>query len=188
MRNILGGFLGVIAGCYLVVLLLGLSEPLYPDPFSIMWILLEGSSALQSTFMFILEPSLFSYIITWIVIGLIIGLFSKAGWNTLRSAIWVGLIIAILSLASLLLLVPTFWDITINPDRNIELLYQFATSIFVALLTIPSALPTAFIVRRLRQQAEPPIPDKIETICECGAVFKSKPMICSECGRQLSNN
>jgi hypothetical protein len=33
-------------------------------------------------------------------------------------------------------------------------------------------------------EAKPP--EKIETVCECGAVFKSRPMLCSECGRQLA--
>lgn len=188
MRNIISGFLAVIAGSYLIIILLGLSEPPYPEPFKIIWFLLAGSSALQSTLMFILEPSILSYIISWIVMGLIIGPFSKVGWNTVRSALWVGLITAVLALASLLLLDPSFWNITVNPARNIELLYQFTTSMIVALFTMPSALLTALVVNRLSQQTESPIPSKIETICDCGAVYKSKPMICSECGRQLIEN
>lgn len=189
MKNILSSLLAVVAGSYIAVLLLGLSQPLYPDPFSMIWILLAGSSTLQSTLSFILDPNVaLNYVISWIVIGLIIGPFTKSGWNTVRSAMWVGLILAILALASLLLLDPTFWDITINPDRNIELFYQFSTSLIVALLTLPSAIPTALIVNRLGQQSEPPVPSKIETRCECGAVFKSKPLICSECGIRLSEN
>lgn len=189
MRNILSGLLAVLAGSYVLVLLLGLSQPLYPDPISMIWIILAGSSSLQSTFSFIFDPSVaLAYITSWIVIGLIIGPFSKAGWNTVRSALWVGLIHAILALASLLLLEPTFWDIVINPNRNLALFYQFATSLIVALLTLPSAIPTALIVNKLGQQSEPPVPTKIETKCECGAVFQSKPMICSECGRRLLKN
>lgn len=189
MRNILSGLFAVIVGSYAIVYLLGLAQPLYPEPFSMIWIVLAGSEMLQSTLSFILDSSVaLGYVISWIVIGLIIGPFSKAGWNTIRSAMWVGLIQAILALASLLLLQPTFWDLVANPSRNIDLFYLFATSLIVALLTLPSALPTAFIVNRLRQQTEPPIPTMIETRCECGAVFKSKPMICSECGRRLLEN
>ncbi|MFW9794462.1 MAG: hypothetical protein ACFFEE_09175, partial [Candidatus Thorarchaeota archaeon] len=109
-----------------------------------------------------------------------------AGWNTVRSVVWVGLIHAILALAALLLTTPSFWDITLNPDRNFELFFQFTTSMITALLALPSALVTAFFVKRLGQQAEAAIPTVIETRCECGAVFKSKPMICSECGKYLS--
>ena len=189
MRNILSGLFAVVVGAYALVHFLGLSQPLYPEPFSMIWIVLAGSNALQSTLSFILIPSVaLAYVISWIVIGLIIGPFSKAGWNTVRSAMWVGLIHAILALASLLLLQPTFWDLVANPSRNIDLFYHFATSMIVALLTLPSALPTALIVNKFGQQTEPPIPTKIETKCECGAVFKSRPMLCSECGRRLSEN
>jgi hypothetical protein len=36
------------------------------------------------------------------------------------------------------------------------------------------------------REREHPIPEKIETICECGAMFKSIPMMCSECGKIFS--
>lgn len=172
----------------MITMILGLSQPPYPEPFSMIWFFLIGSSSLQSTFSNILDSSVvLMYMGSWVIIGLIIGPFSKAGWNTVRSAVWVGLIHAILALASLLLLDPSFWDITINPARNIELLYQFATSFLVALLALPSALLSAMIINRLRKQIDPPVPIKIETICECGAVFKSKPMLCSQCGKRLSD-
>ena len=186
MRNILSGFFAVIVSSYAIVYLLGLTQPLYPEPFSMFWILLEGSSALQTTFSLIFNPSYtLGCIISWIIIGLIIGPFSKAGWNTVRSTMWVGLIIAIISLASMLLLHPAFWGLS---SRNVELLYQFASSMLTALLSLPSAIPTALIVNKLSQQSELPVPTKIETKCECGAVFQSKPMMCSECGRSLSKN
>ncbi|MHA2024402.1 MAG: hypothetical protein ACW98U_00770 [Candidatus Thorarchaeota archaeon] len=185
MRNILSSILAVIAGAILIVLLLELAQPAYPEPFSLIWILLLGSSTLQNTFSFILNPSvMFLYLVSWIAIGLIIGPFSKAGWNTVRSTLWVGLILAILALASLLLLDPTFWGL---PSRNFDLLYQFATSMFVSLIALPSALLTAMLTRKILKKSDPPVPTKIETICECGAVFKSKPMICAECGRRLTN-
>jgi hypothetical protein len=185
MRNILSSLVAVVIGSIVIVILLDLTQPAYPEPFSLLWILLLGSSTLQSTFSFIFDPSVvFMYLVSWIVIGLIVGPFSKAGWNTLRSTLWVGLIHAILALASLLLLDPAFWGL---PSRNFDLLYQFATSMIVALLALPSALPTALLIGRIQKQSDPPVPTKIETRCECGAVFKSKPMLCSECGRRLAD-
>ena len=177
--------MAVVVGSIVIALLLNLAQPLYPEPFSVIWILLIGSSTLQTTFSFIFNPSVVSmYLVSWIVIGLIVGPFSKFGWNTLRSVIWVGLVHAIFALASLLLLDPVFWGL---PSRNFDLLYQFATSMIVSLLALPSALPTAWLVRRIRKKSDPPVPTKIETICECGAVFKSKPMLCAECGRRLTD-
>lgn len=185
MRNILSSLVAVLVGSTLIVMLLSLPQPAYPEPSGVVWFILLGSSTLQSTFSYILNPSVvFAYLVSWIVVGLIIGPFSNAGWNTIRSALWVGLIHAILALASLLLLNPAFWG---APSRNFDLLYQFTTSLFVSLLALPSALPTAMLIRRIRKKSDPPVPIKIETTCECGAVFKSKPMLCSECGRQLTD-
>ena len=186
MRNFVSGLLAVIIGSTAIVLLLGLAQPAYPEPFSVVWFLLAGSSALQSTLFNPLTPMLVVlYIMSWIIIGLVIGPFSKPGWNTVRSALWVGLIHALLALTSLLLLDSEFWG---SASRNFDLLSQFTISLILSLLTLPSALPTAIIIEKLGRQAEPPIPSKIETICECGAVFKSNPMMCSECGRTLNSS
>ncbi len=169
-----------------IVMLYGLAQPTYPEPFNIIWFLLAGSSALQSTlFNPVSSMSIILYIISWIVIGLVIGVFSKPGWNSVRSAIWVGLIHAVFALISLLFLDSEFW---IRASRNFDLLVQFFTSLILSILTLPSALPIAMIVDRINRKAEPPIPTKIETVCECGAIFKSNPMICSECGRTLNSS
>ena len=187
MRNFVGGLLAVFIGSVVIVLLLGVSNPVYPEPFNMIWFLLSGSSTFQTALGDPLTPMLLTlFILSWIVIGLVIGPFSKPGWNTIRAAIWVGLILAILALASELLLNPEFWSLEINPDRNLDLISLFASSLILSLLTLPSAIPTAMIVERLGRQAERPIPSVIETICECGAVFKSNPMICSECGKMLN--
>ena len=186
MKNFVSGLLAVIIGSTVIVILLGIAQPAYPEPFSMVWFLLAGSSALQSTLFNPLAPMLVGlYISSWLIIGLVIGPFSKPGWNTVRSAIWVGLIHAVLALISLLFLDSEFWD---SASRNFDLLSQFVTSLILSLLTLPSALPTALIVDRLGRQAESPIPSKIETICECGAIFKSNPLICSECGRTLNSS
>ncbi len=183
MKNSLGGIIGVLMGAFVIVLLVGLANQGYSWPYSTIWIILSGSSALKSTIAGISNPStIFGYILTWIVIGVVIAPFSKKGWNTLRSAIWVGIILGILSLSSVLLLNAEFWT---SPTRNIDLVYHFVIAIIVSLFAIPSAVPTTMVIDRLQKQAEAPIPEKIETSCECGAVFKSNPLICSECGKQL---
>jgi len=183
MKNSLGGIIGVLIGAFVIVLLAGLTNQGYSWPYNTIWIVLSGSSALKSTITGISNPStIFAYILTWIIIGGVIAPFSKKGWNTLRSAVWLGIIIGILSLSSVLLLNADYWT---SPTRNIDLAYHFMTSIIVSLLAIPSAIPTTMIIDRFQKQAEAPIPEKIETSCECGAVFKSNPRICSECGKQL---
>ncbi len=183
MKNLLGGLIGVLIGSVVLVLLVGLTGPAYYWPFSTIWIILSGSSALKSTITGISNPSaLLGYILTWIIIGVVISPFSKKGWNTVRSAVWVGMILGILSLVSVLLLDADYWT---SPTRNIDLFYHFVTSLSVSLCVIPSAFPSTLIIDRIKKQAEMPIPEKIETSCECGAVFKSNPLICSECGTQL---
>ena len=184
MRNFVGSLVAVVIGSITIVVLLGLAQPAYPEPFGMIWFLLAGSSTLQSTLFNPLTPMLvILYIVSWIIIGLVIGPFSKPGWNTVRSALWVGLIHAIFALISKLFLEPGFWE---SANRNLDLLSLFITSIILSILTLPSAIPTAMIVERFGRQAEPPIPSKIETVCECGAVFKSNPIICSECGKTLN--
>ena len=184
MKNFVGGFVAVVIGSLAITILLQLPQPAYPEPFNNVWYILAGSSALQNTLLNPATPlTVLLYVVSWIVIGLIIGLLSKPGWNTVRSAIWVGLILAIFALVSLLLLNPDFWS---SSSRNMELLYQFATSLILSMLSLFSGIPTAMIVEKLGIESEMPVPSKIETVCECGAVFKSKPMMCSECGRTLN--
>jgi hypothetical protein len=184
MRNFVGSLLAVVIGSVVIVILLGLAQPTYPEPFDLVWFLLAGSSALQSTLFNPLTPMVVSlYIGSWAIVGLVIGLFSKPGWNTVRSAIWVGLIHAVLALTSLLFLDSEFWG---SASRNLDLLFQFVTSLVLSILALPSAIPVAMLIERLGRQTEPTVPSKIETVCECGAVFKSNPVICSECGRTLN--
>jgi hypothetical protein len=184
MKNFVGGFIAVMIGSVTITILLQLPQPAYPEPFNSVWYILAGSSALRNTLLNPTTPlTVLLYVASWIVIGLIVGLFSKPGWNTVRSAIWVGLIQAIFALVSLLLLSPDFW---VSSSRNIGLLYQFSTSLILSMLSLFSGIPTAMIVEKFGIESEQPVPSKIETICECGAVFKSKPMMCSECGRTLN--
>ena len=186
MRNALGGLIGALIGAVTIVLLIGLVDPVYSFPYSTIWFIFSGSSALISTIDGILNPiNILGYLITWVIVGVIIALFSKKGWNTLRTAIWLGLVLGILSLASTMLLDATFWT---SPTRNIELVYHFVTAFVVSLCALPSAIITTSVIDRLLKQAEEPIPEKIETVCECGAIFRSNPLICSECGKQLRDD
>ena len=183
MKNSLGGLVAILVGSATIVALLNIQNPVFSWPYNSVWLIFSGSSALIATLGNILNPELIiGYILTWIIIGLIIAPFSKKGWNTLRTSLWAGLFLGIFSLVTLLLENPNFW---ILPTRNLQLVYHFLTSIIVTLLALPSAIPVTMIKERIMKHAEEPIPDKIETSCECGAVFKSNPLICSECGRQL---
>ena len=186
MRNLLAGIISVLIGSTILVVLNNLSDPSYLWPYNMIWFLLSGSDALRLSLDGFFNPSTsLGYILSWIVIGVVIGLFSKKGWNTVRSVLWTGLILGILALSSVLLLNAGYWE---SPTRNIDLLYHFVGCIIITLCAIPSAVPITFIIERITKQAEKPIPEKIETTCDCGAVFKSNPLICSECGKQLRDD
>ena len=183
MRNSLGGLIGILIGSVTIVLLLSIPDPVYSWPYSSVWFILSGSSALKSSIDgFLNQSSILYYIFTWLIIGFVIAPFSKKGWNTLRTALWGGLFLGILSLATIMLSNPDFWT---SPTRNIDLFYHFVISILITLCTLPSAIPSSIVIDRMNRQSDAPIPEKIETKCECGAIFKSNPLICSECGRQL---
>ncbi len=183
MRNLLAGLSGAIIGAIMITSLLGLAQPNYSPPYDMVWFIFIGSSALHSTLSGLLDiTSTAAYLITWLVLGIIIAPFSKRGWNIVRSALWIGIILGILKLGSVLLVNPEFWTAA---TRNLNLVYIFSTALLISLLSLMSAAPLSIILDRYKKQSEPPIPDKIETRCQCGAVFKSNPLICSECGAVL---
>ena len=183
MRNLIGGIIGVLIGSTILVVIAGLQDPLLSWPYNMIWFIFSGSNALRLSIDGFLNSDVFlGYILTWLLIGVVVGLFSKKGWNTIRTVLWVGLILGIFSLTAVLLQDAGYWT---APTRNIELFYHFVGSIVVSLCALPSAVPTTVLLERLARQAEEPIPVRIGTTCECGAVFKSNPIICSECGRQL---
>jgi hypothetical protein len=183
VRNFFGALFGVIVGSFAIVSFIPISQPSYPPPYDWLWILLAGCHALQSTgqALFALE-NIYWYIITWLLIGFVTSPFSNSQWSTIRTAFWVGTFITIFSLISLLLLNPAFW---VSETRNWELLIQFVISILTSFISLASSIPLVILTLKIREQTDSPVPEKIETICECGAVFKSRPMICSECGRRL---
>ncbi|MFX1262052.1 MAG: hypothetical protein ACFFAZ_08200 [Promethearchaeota archaeon] len=184
MRNMLGGLLAAFIGSWLLVFTLNLSQPAYPQGLIFLWGFLTGSQYLSHTYTVLSDPfTLVSYLLVWLIMGLIVAPFSKSGWNSVRTAIWAGVWISIWAVTSILLLNPDFWS---DPNRNWSLLILFTSTIMTASITLLSAYPVTRIIRLAFRERESPIPERIEARCQCGAVFKSKPMVCSECGRTLS--
>ena len=186
MRNLLGGLIGAILGSISLVVVLQLEPATYPDPYNSLAIILTGCVSLSESLLDFLNANTFLlHFAVWLFIGLITGIFSDSNWNSVRTAVWVGVIVCLLSIASILLLDPAFWP---SSDRNLRLVLLFSGSIISALLTLPSCLVVIAVKKKIMEETEPSAPEKIETICECGAVFKSIPQLCSECGATLSDD
>ncbi len=186
MRNSVGGVVSAILGTICIVLLLSIPSTTYPDPFGALWFLFEGSVSLQSTLQnFISAYDVIAYIITWISIGFVASFFSRSEWNAVRTVIWAGVSIAVLSVTSRLLTDPLFWNST---DRNIVLVVMFMSAILASLIALVSSIPAVRIISNFRKESDLPPPDRIETVCQCGAVYKSHPILCAECGRLLTNS
>ena len=186
MRNSLGGVVSAVLGSICIVLLLSLPSTTYPDPFGAIWVLFEGSVSLQSTFQnFISAYDVMAYIGTWILIGFVASLFSRSEWNALRTVIWAGVSIAVLSVTSRLLTDPLFWS---SADRNIVLVVMFMSAILASLIALASSIPAVRIISNFRRESDRPPPDRIETVCQCGAFYKSRPILCAVCGRLLTDS
>ncbi|MFX1266073.1 MAG: hypothetical protein ACFFCK_01490 [Promethearchaeota archaeon] len=185
MRNLLGGLTGSVTGAWLLVILLAPDPVPYPSPFDTVWILLAGCERLQQSVPHLLDPNtIVAYLVSWLAIGVIIAPFSKSHWNAVRTSVWVGVIIGILSLTSILVLDPAFWA---SASRNWDVVVLFSTSIIVGLLSLVTALPLVKLISLAQRETKLPPPESIRTTCECGAVFKSRPMLCSECGRHFND-
>jgi len=182
MRNLFGGILGAISGATLIVYLTDMLPTTLPNPFNNIWFLLVGSETLASTIEELANSGI-PLVITWLIIGIIAGLFSTSKWNTIRTAAWIGACLATLSVIYTILLDSTFW---ISETRNIALLIHYVSTVAIAMVSLVVSVPLATIISKLKLQKDDPIPTLIETQCECGAVFKSRPMICSECGKTLT--
>ncbi|MHA1924398.1 MAG: hypothetical protein ACXABV_13225 [Candidatus Thorarchaeota archaeon] len=183
MRNTLGGLMATLIGSGLMIFLLNQSQPTYPPEVDSLWLILAGSYRLSQSYIALFNPlTIGSYILVWLIMGLVIAPFSKSGWNAVRTAVWTGVWVSIWALTSVLLLNPAFWS---DASRNWNLLLLFTSTIVAANITLLSAYPITRLIKMAHREREVPIPEKIETVCECGAVFKSKPLVCSECGRTL---
>lgn len=166
MRNIVGGALAALIGS------LSLGG------------ILVGADILRQTYPLILSADFtFSLLLTWMLLGVVSGVFSNSPWNSVRTAAWIGTFLSLLSVANILSSSPEFWA---SPDRNFALLLIFASSIIVSLLTVPPAVLVISVKKHLLREQERPPPSKIESVCPtCGAVFKSVPLLCSECGAAI---
>ncbi|MFW9849002.1 MAG: hypothetical protein ACFFF4_07665 [Candidatus Thorarchaeota archaeon] len=182
MRNILGGITGGIVGSLLASMFM-LPIPNFPEPFNYLGFLFYGSEILSNTAEGIVSLSfVIEFLIMWLAIGFIISFFSENGLNVIRTALWLGVVIATFSVAGILLTNPSFW---VSPERNGLLLIRYLQVILFSFLTLISAVPMVIMRKKLSKNQVVVAPEKIETTCECGAVFKSKPMICAQCGRTL---
>jgi hypothetical protein len=183
MKNFTGGVIATVGACLAVYLLSGMPSASYPQPYDIVTFLLVGGTSLSRTAAGLGDLSETALrLIAWAILGLLVVPFSKPGWNLVRSCIWAGAALAAISLASTMLLHPEFWS---SPDRNVTLLVLFLSSIASAQVSLLTAVPGAALAARLTAEREAPPPSLIETVCECGARFKSNPLMCSECGRVL---
>ena len=185
MRNIFGGLVGTLVGSSMIVILLVLPPTEYPPPFGLFWMIFSGSDSLLASATGLLSSTTWiSYIMAWIAIGLVTAPFAKSEWNAVRTALWVGVFISVFAVSSTFLLDPSFW--TVDRDaRNIYLVLQFASGILHSLLSLVISIPLAALLQKARRESDAPPPIKIETVCLCGAVFKSAPLMCAECGRTL---
>ncbi len=185
MRNLIGGLLGALIIASLITLFLQSVIVPYPLPFDSIWFILDGAEKLSETVSNLTNgPYLISVIFALLIAGPILGVFSRSFWNIFRTVLWTGVILAILSTSSLLLKDSQFWY---SADRNVILLSIFIQSLLLSVTSIITTAPVIKLIETMRERGEPITITKIETRCECGAVFKSNPILCSECGRVLDN-
>ncbi len=183
MRNFLSALIALNIGSLMVM---GLASQHYPDTFEPIAFLLNGSGVLMTLVDGLLSFRFDALVLSaWLAMGLIVGLTAESRWNSVRTVIWIGVIMAICNLAAVFLINPGLWSSN-QVERNILIIAQLIKGPFIALFTLITALPIMAIIGRAKKpmQIEP---KPIITVCECGAVFKSKPAICSECGRVLND-
>jgi hypothetical protein len=183
MRNILGGLFGFLSGTFLSIWLVTSTTPDYPAEIAILWPILVGGDLLHS--LALLQANPIIMISIWVVVGVIISPFSTSRWNTIRTSMWMGVIVALTTISSSLLQDPSIWMGDMDA-RNVFLVSEFAVSLLLAQLSLFSAVPLSEVITNRRKEQDPPIPEEIRTVCECGAVFKSKPVLCAYCGRELN--
>jgi hypothetical protein len=186
MRNLAGGVLGALVGTLLAPVLLAEPVTAYPPPFDgISWIL-SGGALLQRSFDFFVQTdTAIPLLIIWLIIGVVMAPFATSKWNAFRTSIWSGVLIAVLALASVLLGDASFWE---SASRNLILLVNFSISIIAAQTSVLASLPIIEAIMRFQGRGQPQQVKEIRTVCQCGAEFKSIPLICSECGRRLTGN
>ncbi|MHA1637076.1 MAG: hypothetical protein ACTSUO_05785 [Candidatus Thorarchaeota archaeon] len=186
MKNLLGGIISSIIGSVLVVNLLQSVPIEYPEPFNAIWILLVGCTTLSNSLSGFTDVNVaFALLSTWILIGIVSGFFSESKWNSIRTAVWLGICIATISIIEINLMDSGFWG---SEARNLTMLLHYISIIVFSMISLVGSVPVTLIITKLRKETDAPIPKEIITTCECGAVFKSIPLICSECGNSLTKD
>ncbi len=182
MKNLIGGVIGALVACVVISFMSGIPLSTYPDPFNQIGFILDGPPLLETAyFSFFNARSLVNLLIVIVFSGIVLVLFSKNQGSVVRTILWMGASLGSIHVASVLLMNPAFWT---SADRNFALLMIYIQNILISIPTIVASVPLMRFKAWLNR-GEVLIPPKIETICECGAVFKSRPMICSECGKTL---
>lgn len=183
MRNLIGGVVGAIIACLIIVIINNAPLYIYPEPFGQIWFILDGPRYFDFSITMLQNTAiLVGLLISIGVAGITLSIFSQNAGNTIRTCLWMGITLGSLHVASILLVDSSFWT---SAERNVTLLILFIQNILIALTSIVSAIPLVWLRKRLMDKNEEVLPPIIQTKCECGAIFKSNPLICSECGRKL---
>ncbi len=186
MKNLGGAIIAIFTVTFIMTFVYDISTAEYGDLPQFITVLLASASNLVITGNGTIIPdSVILYLPVWLVAGIVMGPLSNPGWNTVRSTLWYGTILSILDTASILVIDPLFWNL---PTRNLQLVIIFASGLLFAQMGLISAIPMAALVQKMRTASEAPIPERIVSTCTCGAVYKSRPMICAACGKPLEEN
>ncbi|MDF1540464.1 MAG: hypothetical protein P1Q69_16330 [Candidatus Thorarchaeota archaeon] len=183
MKNLIGGIIGTVTVSALMPIFH--IPPLYgyPEPFSDIWVILNGPQSVVFALQNLQFPHyLFGLLVSFIAAGIIVSLFSESVGKSIRTSLWMGVVLGTVLIASVLVVDPSFWTME---NRNITLVIFYIQNILVSLISLVSAIPLVWLRIRLKDGGAISAPPVIQTTCDCGAVYKSKPMICSECGRTL---
>ena len=159
--------------------------PDYPIDMGLAWYVLAGTEYLHPVRMVAYNMTGWAwFVVLWGIMGVVTAPIATSRGNCIRTALWMGALVLLLSLTSILLQDPTLW--TGDRDvRNWALFLHFIGAVIGSTLSIPSGMAAMAILEYLHRERRVAPPAKIETICTCGAVFKSNPLICAYCGRTL---
>ena len=186
MKNLLGGILGAVVTCITLYFLAIVPLHNYPEPFNHIWILLDGPMYQEAALNSLIHlESIVTLVVPLCVGGIVIAGFSKNISNSVRTLLWMGVALGTFYIASVLLLNPAFWT---GVDRNILLLTYYLRSILLSFLALVVAIPLLLLKSWAINRDSLVVVPKIETTCECGAVFRSRPLICSNCGKDLQSS
>jgi hypothetical protein len=183
MKNFLGGLASFIVGCFLSISLIHSQIPEFPPLVEFLSPIFLGSELLHPNYITTLEL-IGPFILLWLPIGLISGVSASSYWNSIRTVFWCIIFVVLFSLLSIFIQNPLLWTED-QALRNWSIILHFVGALVVIPITLPFAIPVVYVIRKIQAEVEQPKPEKIETICTCGAIFKSNPLICSECGSRL---